>query len=751
MPSGDFTKGIGAAQVKTTILRVPTTLGAGGTVTVLHTLALPFGYTWSKVSGDANIAVSSGGDLTIVASIGDGVTQNAIVKAANGTSEVRYTVSLVGYTPASGGGGGSPGSLTIAGVSRPTITLTLFWNAFGDSTTAGVGSGSPWPTLFRTLTTSTVTRAFHGGGTSDNGASIVDIGNGGVGGEDSGQIAARVSTQNGSFGSELARNYFTSFGLNDYNTLAPNYTNAWPPQVRTNYEAIRALVKAADASKEVYHFIAVQELDKGSGGQRYGGDYLFHRHDMAANHPGRSFDLLRYFQMVRRLELQNGGLWGTGTADEDAIKRGLIPYLYCGGTNTAAFTATSTAMIPVAGVPSDLTQPDGTLAYNTLTNLAYRKMGAPGAGSYTPVDVKHRSAQGNTVWSQYAADIAMAIEGTGPPVAAPLRAYIPANIASGAAVATPQFLGVPTGFALRNYDDTPAVGFDIDQTTGAITRASTGIIAEGRIELVGVIGNGNGSLTFPVDISVARPTTQQVPAMKTVGAPGLNLGSRDNNGFPNTTALSGAFWINLTNAASQPYVLLTTRTGASPVTAIQIQINSSRLAIIRAWDTANTQVSNTTCLAAIPASTDTWVYWAIDPVNNLRNVFIHETSSTFTGTLTNTGNNIPVADAWLSMFGNGPSVQYGAPTGSIQGGIGFQCLIPGYVDWAASSGANRRLLTNTSGIPVARTPYAPIGGLTPYFEWWGDLGSADWGTPDGSIGSNVLSLPQRALPLGILS
>lgn len=620
---------------------------------------------------------------------------------------------------------------------RNADTMTGFVNAFGDSTTFGVGSatGSDWPTQYRSIITSGPTSDFDGGTGGNNGASIVKLGNGGISGDNSTSVTGRITGLSPTFASQLGRTSFYGAGLNDYNTVVSGWTRAWPAQVKTNYATAAA---ALTGGKKLYAFLAPAE-NNAVGGNRWGADHRFHALDMAATYAERAIDLARYMRFVRELEAPSG------TADANALAMGHIPYKYRGGTTPHAstdFADVDFVAISGAGVPADLNYSEGTIYWNTTTRQSYRKYGASGAGAWSLTDTKHFSKWGNTVIARYAADIAKADENNGPPVVPPTRVRVAANIANGATVCQLPVIGTATRYALRTYANGPVTEYSVS-STGLVTKATASNLTEGVTRLVVVASNAFGQLVSPLDIFVGRATTVTAPVLRTIASPYIAISGRDAWGASDSKVISGAAYFNISSLAATNQIALLTRTSA-PTQPLNVAINTGGSVRITVSDSANTLVANITATGGtVSTGVNYWLTWAFDFATNTRCIYLNETALTVAA-ITN-GSNIPWSDSTPQFLAARSPAEYDDGLSMLTGKCGFIMTTDSYIDW--TNATNRRLLYATDGTPATRTPYAAIGGVTPKLELWGGVGDWLWGSPDGSYGPGLLSVSHRATTL----
>ena len=118
----------------------------------------------------------------------------------------------------------------------------------------------------------------------------------------------------------------------------------------------------------------------------------------------------------------------------------------------------------------------------------------------------------------------------------------------------------------------------------------------------------------------------------------------------------------------------------------------------------------------------------------LTNTRIGDIASPATGTLS-LGDCNPI---FLASSARNQLLEPGSPfVGGTGAGIGFIGLWNADCGWATT--ANRRVLMDASGNPVARTPYAAVNGAAPKLELWGSKGDWLYGTPDGSNGPQTMS------------
>jgi lysophospholipase L1-like esterase len=625
--------------------------------------------------------------------------------------------------------GGITAALTLASLSRPALTLAEFYNAFGDSTTFGVGSptGEDWPNKFRAIAAGP-TDAFNGGTGGNNGASIVEIGNGGVGGENSASVTARVTGLSPSFTAQLGRNMFYGAGLNDYNTGVSGFTRVWPEQVQANYATAAA---AVTGGKKMVALLAVPDNFEASG-TRLGADHRFHFLDMVNRYNELAFDLGRYLRFVRTLEAPSG------TADADALAEGYVPYTYRGITAGTDFDGADFADITGTVNPTDLNFPESTIYWQSTTAVPWRKLGASGTDSWVLVDGKHFSKYGNVVIARVAGDIALALEGNGPPVCPPARLRVAADAANGATVGTLKVIGTATRYALRTYADGAVTDFAISPT-GVITKNTASALTDGVTELVVVAENANGVLLSPVDIYVARPSTETAPELRPIVSPFISIGGRFSDAMATGRVFSYAFYFNATARADQQLVLMG-RTG-TPSQPLSIQLLSNGRVRVTVRDSTNTAQTIDLSTTLYNGGAAAWIVGSFDFTtgSTRSSAFFNETAQTVASlTLTN---DIQLADAAPIFLASNEVREYRSLINPFNGSIGYLGFWDGYIDWSVDG--NRRALYDAAGVPATRTPYAAVGGLVPKFEQWGRKGDWAWGTPDGSYSTKMLSAAHR--------
>jgi hypothetical protein len=657
------------------------------------------------------------------------------------------TVNALGEGPLSAEQSATPTSavtLTLASLSRPALALTNYYNAIGDSMTFGVGtpvSGGDYPSQLRALISTDIVSGFHFGATGGNmGTAIHKVGNGGLSGQNTTTITGSITGNTTSYASENARTTFYMGSVNDYNTAVAGWARDWPAQVKANTATAAA---AITGSEGLWSFLTVPE-NNCQAGMRYGADHRFHFLDMAAARGRKVVDVNRWLRMKRKLD----GIT-PGTADDWAVNvMGHVPYSYRGGT----LDFDGTVDLPwiasgTASAPTDLNQPEGTIGYNTA-GTTYRKFGAPGAGSWTAVDIKHFSKTGYAAIARLAGDVAAAIEGIGPPFVPPARFRCAADVASGTVVGQVLPTGTVTQYALRNYDDTPVTAFAID-ASGSVSRTATGSLTEGVTGIVVMAKNANGALASPLDIFVSRATTVTKPQMRTIASPGITMSGRDAHGMADGQQVSGAMWITTPPSGTQSYYVDLTRSTnpvTYPTTPFALSINSSGLLQIMVYDnTCTTSSSNPTYRASATVSPNTtyWIAWSLDISTNTFTVYLNETKATISVLGFNTpGGTINLSDANpLFLASSSAKESYNGQYNHV-GNIGFFMFTDGLIDW--TNAANRRLLYNIDATAATRTPYAAIGGVTPRFELWGGAGDWLWGSPDGSYGPKLLSISHKA-------
>lgn len=624
-----------------------------------------------------------------------------------------------------------PLSLTLADVSRPALVLANAVNAFGDSITLGVGSptGEDYPNKFRAIATGQ-TFAFDGGEGGNNGAAIEDIANGGIGGQVSTEVTARITALAASHPAQVARPTVLCVGTNDLTLTVPGSTRNWPAQVKTQTDTAAA---ALTGGNRLFSLLAPPHNHQ-SAGSVIGADHAFHRADMVAHRGELAIDLGRWLRFYRERQ----GPPSDG-ADKMALDFGVIPFRYRGGDSD--FTDADHSPIQGAGNPTDLAQPDAKIYWNTTTHKEWRKIGASGSGYWEEVDPKHFSKHGNATIARLVGDILLAEEGNGPPFAAPATFSIPADAPGGTVVGQLGVIGVADGYQLRTYDDQPAVGLTIS-ASGEIVKSGSSPMTEGELRLIAVGGNEYGAIDSPVDILVTRPASVTKPQMRTIASPGLALCGRMAHGMADGKAFSTAHWLRPDARATQQLVLMTRSGAGNPTQPIGLALQSNGKQRLTMRDSANVQqffdLNNT-----YDAGVAFWLLTAWDFETNTRCAYLTEAPQTI-GDLAPC-QNIPLADANPFFLAANETRLLRPLSNPFVGGVGFVAFWDSYVDWTVA--ANRRALFDVSGNPADRTPFAAIAGQVPKFEQWG--GKGDWfaGSPDGTVGPHSLSLSHQARDL----
>lgn len=621
----------------------------------------------------------------------------------------------------------APPSLTIADLSRPALVLAEEYNAFGDSVTNGTGApaGFSWPEQFRARATGQ-TFAFDGGEGGKNGPAIEDIANGGIGSQNSIEVTARIVALASSHPEQVGRPMFYFVGLNDYNPAVAGFTRDWPTQVKGNYVTAAGV---QTGGKRMFALLTPTE-NFNAGGSIIGADHAFHQEDMIDSFGELAFDVARYMRFRRELQAPDG------TADALALAEGIIPYKYRGGASD--FDGADYPIIQGAGNPTDLNYPESTIYWNSTASTPHRKIGASGAGYWEAVDRKHMSKYGYAVIDESAGDMAMAEEGTGPPFAPPAKMRVAADAANGAVVGQLNYIGVAANFALRTYADGEVTEFAVSNT-GQVTKVGGAALTPGETNLVVVAQNEHGLLLSPLDIIVTKPSTQTTPELRTIAAPYVALCGRMSNGMTDGKAISGAFWFSAAALATQQLVLGSRSN--SPAQPLSLQLMSNGNQRLTVYDSSGAQQIINFTTVKYAAGVPVWFVFAIDFATNTRCAYLTEAAHSVAA-VTN-GENLPLADASPIFLAANESRVLRPLVYPFAGDFGFGGLWDGYVDWD-NAATSRRLLYDASGTPVARTPFAPVGGLVPKFEISGSLGEFLDGTPDGSNGPHRLSISHHA-------
>lgn len=616
-------------------------------------------------------------------------------------------------------------------ISRPaSFAITQAGNAFGDSTTFGVGAptgqdlvarmranvaSGPTSQSFNLLgTASTVTANFYG--------------NGGQSGQNTSTIAGAVEYCATNYAAQMNRIQFFSGGLNDYNSGVSGWARNWPDQVKANFARMAAVVPSGFD----YFFDLAPPESNGSGpGSNIGADHAYHRRDMIQAYGRRANFYARTLRLMRELESPSAA-----NADALAISLGVIPYS-CRGYPTvsgdfadgdpAITSQTSAPTIGSAGT-------NGALIWATAVNTMYRC----GAGGWQTLDVKHQGRYGNTRYALIRRDMHAASEGSGAPFVVPMEMRCPIDAGAGTVVGQLAYTGTATSFSLGNLDGTLNTQFAVS-ASGQITRTGTGTLTDGVQTLVVAASNANGTLYSALDIYVTRASSATAPTMRTLSG-AISVASRWAHGMADGTVVSFALWFQASSPSGtqQTLISLTRQTN----TPLQLFILANgQLRILSTPSGASQSIVNTSGVS-LGTNTPRWLFGTINTATGATVLYLGDSAVTTSGTL-NTGT-LLLSDCnpiFLASSARNQLLEPGSPL--LGGGVGFIGLWDADCGWATQ--ANRRVLMDASGNPVARTPYAAVNGAVPKLELWGSKGDWLFGTPDGSNGRQTMSTDWLAI------
>ena len=620
--------------------------------------------------------------------------------------------------------------------SRPAgFTIANTATAAGDSTDFGVGvpTGQSVVDKMRAgVTSGPSAQNWHlaygsgnnAGATKGDQLGVLYFGNAGCSGQNTAYIANLVQLVKTNYPAEIARFWFLSGGLNDYNTGVTGWSRDWPAQVKTNFAAMAA---AIDGIATDYFFMLAPPESSNAPGTSIAADHKFHRRDMLATYGRRVVDQARWLRFQRARENPD-----PANADALALTLGVIPYSYRGYTNTGVYAQGDPAIaVQAAGPTIGGAGTDGALIWATTPAKMYRC----GNEGWQVCEIKHPGVAGNVKGALLGRDVQAASEASGPPLANPIEMRCAKDVAHGAAVGQLVYTGAVTAFALADYAGTISPDFAVSNT-GAVTRLGTGALADGLTQLMVAATNANGTLYSPLDIYITRPSTMTAPQMRTIAAPGLSIAGRQAWGAVDGPAFSFAFWVNMPLTATQFLYFLNGSTGFNPAYC-SISTNG-KLSLVLNQGGAN--ILPTTTTASVVANTDVWLFGKVNA--STVQLYAGDTAKAFT--VGAPGGNYALSTASPVFLANTPGNQIKEPVSPLTGGCGFLAFWDADIDWSVQ--ATRRQLMNADGSPLAgRTPYSAVGGTAPRMEMWGGKGDWLYGTPDGSNGRQTMSLDYRAL------
>lgn len=615
---------------------------------------------------------------------------------------------------------------TFPAITRPaSFAITQAGNAFGDSTTFGVGAPTGQDLVARmraAVASGPTSQAFNLVGLSGT-VTANYYGNGGDSGQNTAKIASNVSYCRTNYAAQMNRIQFFSGGLNDYNTGVTGWARNWPDQVKANFATMAAQVPGGYD----YFFDLAPPESNSQAGTNFGADHAYHRRDMLATHGRRANFYARTLRLMRELESPN-----PANADALAIQLGVIPYS-CRGYPTVSGdfadgdpAITSQASAPTIGGAGT----DGALIWATATNTMYRC----GAGGWQLLDTKHQGRYGNTRYALIRRDMHAASEGTGAPFVPPMEMRCPIDAAAGAVVGQLVYTGTATRFALGNLDGTLNSQFAVS-ATGQITRTGTGTLTDGVQTLVVAATNANGTLYSALDIYVTRASSVTAPTMRSLSG-AISVASRWAHGMTDGTLVSFAVYFQCAAFGTQQTLINLWRQTNLP---FQLFVLGNGQLRIVSTNSAGTQSIIASTGVSLGIGTPRWLFGTINTATGAVVMYLGDNPVTMSGTLS-TGT-LSLGDCnpiFLASSARNQLLEPGSPfVGGTGAGIGFIGLWNADCGWATT--ANRRVLMDASGNPAARTPYAAVNGAVPRVELWGSKGDWLYGTPDGSNGPQTMS------------
>lgn len=634
-----------------------------------------------------------------------------------------------------------------------TLTLVHDITTAGDSTEFGVGSdaASAWPVQ--------VSAALSGGAVLRKGVSGMAFAIPGTG-SNTNPIPTQISGQGAT---PLANNtqIFTG-GLNDYNTVVnpEPAAQAWATGiVATSIPNIVASLTGGPSQWWSYMGGLAEEFS-GPGMSNWA-EWRWMMRQLSATYGAHIFDIRRYMMSTvashltdpdyrSDLDYINVRTWfglplsfhGNGIVSSvaDFASTPVAPWAICStATNTAA---------GVEAVASAAGYATGQLIQNinsggVLGNNIYRKVN----GAWTLVDLKHLSKFGNAVWALAVKRIAWAIQGQGAPLACPAELFCAQDATAGTTIGTIYYVGAAP---------TKAVLFDaalIQSTTLALTdngsvnnagsitvkRSSSGTLAEGeQLVLLQLTGNGH-VLTSAHDFRIGQPSTQTVPRM--LAGPNLtSTASSDGDwtyvgrvahGLADGDKFFAVGWVTPTVINGNHY-LIALGAGHGNVSDILIRVTNTGALGVVMHNAANVLLSNVVNAGVFTAGTATW--FAID-------IDLSVSTPTVKGYYNKAGAGADVAINATGVASTGPTTIAASKTvprffsirdasianqnfgafpdtvrGQFRGKVGNLIFGAGNIGIAGNA-ALFRTLCNLDNSPVARTPYATIGGLRPMWDF----------------------------------
>lgn len=396
---------------------------------------------------------------------------------------------------------------------------------------------------------------------------------------------------------------------------------------------------------------------------------------------------------------------------------------------------------------------EGTLLQNinaaaVLGSSVYRKSAN---GTWILVDNKHLSRWGHAALASIALDILAAIQGDGAPVASPAALFCKQDAASGAAVGTIHYIGsAPSAMALFDSGGTLVTTLTLTDNGAAngvgsitVTRSATGTLTEGEQLLTLQMTDASGHVLHSAqDFRIGQPSTQTVPRLwlmpgtSTLPDSDFSISGRDAHALPDGDKFFFICWMQPTTLTGLTQYILNLGNGHGDASDLLIRITATGGLGFTAHNAANTLLNNTTVASAFSAATASWIAVDLDysvaqpTVKGYYNkagagadVAINATGVAAVGPTTLAlSKTIP---KFLSLrdatVGNENFAAADSARSQFYGKIGNIIVGAGNIGIAGNP-TLARTLWNLNNTPVARTPFATIGGLTPIWDIQGGIG-----------------------------
>lgn len=661
-------------------------------------------------------------------------------------------MSRTGASPSGGGGGGGGGPVTFKSVSRPaTIALAKNITTAGDSVTFGVGapstpSDASWPAQLVAghISSGTVLRK------EVSGMAMASPG----GAANTNPIPGQISGQGAT---PLANNtQVFDGGLNDYNTAVNPEPGArtWAYDIaNTTIPAIAASLTGGSSQAWIYLCPTARD-GEGPGMTKWASWRWLYR-NLQATYGARIFDVRRAMQFrctTNAADIDRQMFEAFFTLPTTFRGSGNVEFAQTVETawNTIDTTPNNPAQMEVAAPPGPYSE--GALIQNINSGLylggnIYRKTAD---GHWSSIDTTHPSRWGYAAIAEIVADIAAALQGSGAAIASPAELKCRQDDAANTTVGTIYYIGAaPTVAALFDEAGTAITTLTLTDNGSAngfgsmtVKRSASGTLTEGEQRLILQTEDGAGHvLHSPVDFYIGQPSTQAVPRMWLIpGTSGLpdsdfSMCGRDKHGLADGDKFFTVGWLKPSVLPADQY-FIDLLNGHGTNARIQLRITTGGSIAIAIYSDANVLMTNIFISNVFGAGVAGWFALDIDlsPSTPTVKGYINragdgvDTAVSKTGIASTGGVTLPASKMLPRFFAlydaSHATLNFAAQDTNrkqFHGSIGMLAVGAGNIGIDGNP-TLARTLWNLDNTPVARAPFATIGGLTPVWDIQGGIG-----------------------------